>query len=145
MITSQSIDVSKLPRNVMDYRSPIWWGNLLLLAIETTMFALLIAVYFYLRVVDFGQWPPPRVDRTPILYHPVPRLGLSTLNMAVILLSFVPMFWVDRACLKRKARQVKLGLVITLLFGVAAILLRFQEFQGLLFKWNDNAYASIIW
>src|SRR5213596_959082 len=88
MITSPSIDVSKLPRQVMDHRSPIWWGNLLLLLIETTMFSLLVATYFYLRVVDFDQWPPPRVDRVPVLYHPVPALGVANANLLIILLSF---------------------------------------------------------
>jgi len=134
VITSPSIDVSKLPHQVLDHRSPIWWGNLWLLVIETTMFALLLAVYFYLRVVDFDQWPPPRVNETPILYHPYPLLGISSVNLAVILLSFIPMFWVDRACLKRKVSAVRIGLLITILLGVIAIVLRFQEFQGIQFK-----------
>jgi heme/copper-type cytochrome/quinol oxidase subunit 3 len=145
VITAPSIDVSKLPHQVLGHRSPIWWGNLWLLVIETTIFALLVAVYFYLRVVDFNQWPPPRVNQTPILYHPYPLLGISTVNLAVILLSLAPMFWVDRACLKRKLSAVRIGLVISVLFGVAAVVLRFQEFQGIQFKWSDNAYASIVW
>jgi cytochrome c oxidase subunit 3 len=145
MITRPTIDVSRLPAHVLDRRSPIWWGNLLLLLIETTMFALLLATYFYLRVVDFDHWPPPRVDRVPILFHPVPALGTATTNLVLILISFAPMFWVDRACLKRKIGAVKIGLILTVLLGITAVVLRFQEFQALQFKWNDNAYASIIW
>jgi cytochrome c oxidase subunit 3 len=139
------IDVSHLKAHVMDHRSPIWWGNLLLLLIETTMFSLLVATYFYLRVVDFDQWPPPRVDRVPVLYHPVPALGVANANLLIILLSFAPMFWTDRACLKRNIGVVKSGLVVCVLFGVITIVLRFQEFQALHFKWSDNAYASIVW
>src|SRR5947207_2820269 len=135
MITAPSIDVSKLPHQVLDHRSPIWWGNLLLLVIETTMFALLIAVYFYLRVVDFQQWPPPRVDRQPILYQPYPLLAAGTVNLAIILLSAVPTVWVSRACLKRQANAVKIGLVVCCVFGIATIVLRFVEFQGIQFKW----------
>jgi cytochrome c oxidase subunit 3 len=145
MITAPSIDVSKLPPHVMDRRSPIWWGNLLLLLIETTMFALLIATYFYLRVVDFEHWPPPRVNQTPILFHPVPLLAVPTVNLLVLLLSLVPAIVVDRACLARLVPIVKISLVILCLFGVVSIVLRFQEFHSLLFKWSDNAYASIVW
>jgi cytochrome c oxidase subunit 3 len=139
------IDVSHLPAQVLDRRSPIWWGNLLLLLIETTMFALLVATYFYIRVVDFDQWPPPRVNRAPILYHPVPSLGIANINLAIIVISLLPMFWVDRACLKRNVPAVKTGLVFAVAFGVVAIVLRFGEFQALHFKWSDNAYASIVW
>src|SRR5690349_6058212 len=110
MTARPTIDVSRLPPHVLDHRSPIWWGNLLLLAIETTMFALLVATYFYLRVVDFDQWPPPRVDRSPVLYHPVPALGVANVNLVIILILFVPMFWVDRACLKRNVTAVKIGM-----------------------------------
>ena len=58
-VTEHTIDVSDLPPAVEDHRSPIWWGNLLLLCIETTMFGLLVATYFYLRM-NFNQWPPVR-------------------------------------------------------------------------------------
>jgi heme/copper-type cytochrome/quinol oxidase subunit 3 len=142
---SRTIDVSRLPPQVMDHRSPIWWGNLLLLVIETTMFALLVATYFYLRVVDFQQWPPPRVNQEPILYHPFPTLGAGTINLVIILVSLAPTIWASQGCLKRKVNGVKIAMVIACLFGVAAILLRFQEFQGIQFKWSDNAYASIVW
>src|SRR3954469_10870982 len=95
------IDVSNLPRTVLDHRSPIWWGNMLLLAIETSMFALLLAMYFYVRVVDFVVWPPPQGNRLPILYNTAPDLLVPTVNLFILLLSVVPLIWADRACLKR--------------------------------------------
>jgi heme/copper-type cytochrome/quinol oxidase subunit 3 len=109
------------------------------------MFALLLSTYFYLRVVDFDLWPPPRVDRLPILYHPVPDLGVPTFNLLLLLVSFWPMYRVDRACLKGDVATVRRGLVICLGLGVVCIALRFVEFQALHFKWNDNAYASTVW
>lgn len=139
------IDVSGLPASAMDHRSPIWWGNTLLLVIETTMFAIMVATYFYVRVVDFDQWPPPSVNRLPVVYHSLPRLAIPTINLAVLLLSVVPMIWVDRACLARNVRAVRVGLSLCVLLGIATIVLRFYEFPALQFKWNDNAYASITW
>ena len=139
------IDVSGLPGTALDHRSPIWWGNLLLLMIETTMFAMLVAGYFYLRVVDFDAWPPPQVNRFPPQSHPVPTLLLPTLNLILLLLSVIPMYWVDRACLKRNISAVKTGLVVCVALGIAIIIIRFFEFRCLQFRWDDNAYASTIW
>jgi len=139
------IDVSALPKTVLDHRSPIWWGNTLLLAIETTMFALFVAIYFYARVVDFTIWPPPNGNTVPPVYHTAPDLLVPTINLCILLASVAPMLWVDRACLKRDARAVKIGLTLCVLLGFVIIGIRFLEFNSLHFKWNDNAYASIIW
>jgi heme/copper-type cytochrome/quinol oxidase subunit 3 len=140
-----TIDVSDLPPDTMDHRSPIWWGNLLLLVIETTMFAITIAAYFYLRIVDFDSWPPSQVNTQPPVYHPVPALLMPTLNLVILLVSFAPMLWASRACLKQNTRAVTIGLVLTVLLGILSTVVRFYEFPGIHFKWNDNAYASIVW
>ena len=138
------IDVSKLPSTALDHRSPIWWGNFLLLVIETTMFALLVSMYLYARVVDFNMWPPPQVHAKPI-FHPTPDWFLPSINLLILLVSVIPMVWVDRACLKRNAGAVKIGMVACVGLGLVVIGLRFLEFKSLHFQWNENAYASIVW
>jgi cytochrome c oxidase subunit III len=143
--TRPTIDVSHLPGDTLDHRSPIWWGNLLLLLIETTMFALLVAAYLYVRVIDFQQWPPPLVDVHPPNYKPLPELKVATINLVILLVSVFPMLLVDRACLKRNTGLVKAGLVVCILFSLACIALRFFEFQALLFRWDTNAYGSVTW
>jgi cytochrome c oxidase subunit III len=140
-----TIDVSDLPPDTMGHRSPIWWGNLLLLVIETTMFAITIAAYFYLRIVDFDSWPPPQVNTQPPVYHPVPALLMPSLNLVILLVSLAPMLWTSRACLKKNVSAVRIGLVLTVLLGILSAVIRFYEFPGIHFKWNDNAYASIVW
>jgi cytochrome c oxidase subunit 3 len=143
--TRPTIDVSRLPHSALDHTSPIWWGNLLLLMIETTMFGILVAAYLYFRIVDFRQWPPPLVDVHPPILHPVPDLKIPTLNLVLLLLSVIPMVVVDRACLKRRLGAVRAGLVICILLGLVTIYLRFQEFRALHFSWDSNAYGSITW
>lgn len=145
MTSRPTIDVSHLPHSAMDHRSPIWWGNLLLLMIETTMFGILVAAYLYIRVIDFRQWPPPLVDVQPPVYHPLPHLRVATINLILLLVSVIPMAIVDRACLKRRCPIVCVGLVICILFGLANIWLRFHEFNALQFRWDSNAYGSITW
>src|SRR4051794_6653574 len=146
MTTSRPIiDVSGLPQDTLDHRSPIWWGNLLLLIIETTMFGILVATYFYVRIIGFDQWPPPLVDVMPPIFHPVPDLKIPTLNLILLLVSVVPMFVVDRACLSRHTNIVRIGLVLCILFGLICIWLRFLEFRALHFRWDSNAYGSVTW
>jgi cytochrome c oxidase subunit III len=140
--TATVIDVSKLPPHVEDRTSPIWWGNTLLLFIETTMFALLVGSYFYLRM-NFTHWPPVRSDVG--LYQTNPDLGFATGNILVLIASCVPMFIVDRACLRMDVRSVRIGMAIMVLIGLVTIALRFLEFSALKFRWDDNAYAAIIW
>ena len=144
MNTRDVIDVSRLPHAVLDHRSPIWWGNLVLVIIESVMFAILIAAYFYIYQ-NFEHWPPPQVNRLPVDYNPVPALGFTTANLLVILLSLAPMLLADRAALHRKRKLVDLGLWITVLFGLAAIALRFGELRALKVRWDDNAYGSTVW
>ena len=51
------IDLSALSRHAMGARTPLWWGTVLLIAIESTCFAILFTAYLYVRN-DFREWPP---------------------------------------------------------------------------------------
>jgi heme/copper-type cytochrome/quinol oxidase subunit 3 len=142
--TRATIDVSDLPPSAIDHRSPIWWGNALLLTIETTMFAILVATYFYIRQ-NFENWPPPQVNFQPPNLHPVPDIFWGTLNLFVILAAAGAMFVADRATLRFDVKSVRLATAANLLFAFAAVALRFREFHGTNFRWDENAYASVVW
>ena len=141
-MNSAVIDVSELPHAVQDHTSPIWWGNVFLLFIETTMFALVVGSYFYLRM-NFADWPPVRSDVS--LYRTDPDLGFATANLLLLIVSCVPMFLVDRACLRMNTFTVRIGMAVMVLIGLGTIALRFFEFSGLKFRWDDNAYSAVIW
>jgi heme/copper-type cytochrome/quinol oxidase subunit 3 len=148
VITHAVIDIAELPSAEADHRSPIWWGNLFLLIVETSMFGLLLACYFYFQQ-NFSQWPPPRVNATPILYKPLPNLDAGSINMVLLIFSCVPMFWAGRLCLRKNPNahesKVRVGLVIAVLFGLVIAGIRFREFFDFHFKWNENSYASTVW
>ena len=139
-----TLDVSELPKHGFDTKTQLWWGNLWLLFIETTMFGLVVAAYFYLRQ-NFVTWPPPHSDSPPYLFEPVPRLTLPTINLIVIILSVLPMAWADVAARRLDRRAVKIALSLVMLFGTAATVLRFYEFRSLIWSWDSNAYGSIAW
>jgi heme/copper-type cytochrome/quinol oxidase subunit 3 len=139
-----TMDVSRLPKHTFDARSQLWWGNIWLLCIETTMFGLIVAAYFYFRQNFYG-WPPPYTDSPPYLFEPVPRLLVPTVNLVLMLVSILPMAWTDLAARRLDRRAVRLGLILCIAFGAATIVLRFYEFQSLIWKWDSNVYGSVTW
>jgi cytochrome c oxidase subunit III len=144
MSTRVDLDVSHLPTSSWDHRAPLWWGNLLLLFIETATVVLLIATYLYVWR-NFPEFPPPNSNSVPPVYDTRPGLGASTANLLLLLLSCLPMYWTDLAARRLDSRRVMLGLGVMSLVAVASTILHFYEFPATKFEWNSNAYASVLW
>jgi heme/copper-type cytochrome/quinol oxidase subunit 3 len=143
MSTRAVIDVSELPHHEFDTYDPVWWGNNLLLAIETSMFAILIATYFYLRQ-NFTLWPPPVAQLTATL-RPLPELGYGTANTILLLLGCIPMVLTDLSARRGDKRVSQIGLVICAIVGFVALVLRSFEYSAVYFRWDSNAYGSVVW
>lgn len=144
VVPPRRIDVSGLPDHAWDERSPVWWGNALLMFIESTTVAILLATYFYLRQ-NFNLWPPPKSDVIPPIGQPFPKLLAGSLDAAIVVASCAMMYWTDMAARRKDRGKVLIGLGVMLLVALAAIALRFWEFRQVLVRWNDNAYASTVW
>jgi heme/copper-type cytochrome/quinol oxidase subunit 3 len=143
MSTRLVIDVSELPHHEFDTYDPVWWGNNFLLAIETSMFALLIATYFYLRQ-NFTEWPPPLAQLNGSL-NPLPDLFFGSANTVLLLLSLIPAVIVDLAARGGNRRRTQIGLMICIGCAAGAMVLRAYEFSAVKFYWDSNAYGSIVW
>ena len=96
-------DVRHLPRTVFGNRSLMWWGTMGYIMIEGTTLFICAVTYFYLRR-NFTSWPPQHIYR--------PGLVIPTIQVGVMLLSMVPMRWVDRATRRMDLATVRTGLVI---------------------------------
>lgn len=131
-----AFDVSGLPTYAFGSRSLMWWGTLGIIAIEGTVFALAVAVYFDL-LSRAGKWPPGAL--------PAPDLLWGTLNTVVLLASSLPNGWADRAGKRHDLRAVRLAMPLCLLFAAVFLTLRAFEFQSLNISWDNNAYGSIVW
>ena len=143
MSTRAVIDISELPHHHFDTYDPVWWGNNLLLAIETSMFAILTATYFYLRQ-NFALWPPPVAELTATL-KPLPQLLWGTLNTILLVLSCIPMVLTDLSARRGDRFMSQVGLVTAVICGVLAVVLRGFEFSAVYFRWDSNAYGSAVW
>jgi heme/copper-type cytochrome/quinol oxidase subunit 3 len=134
-VTRPALDVSALPTVGFGTRSITWWGIAGLMCIEGTVFALMIAAYFYLSTRSI-EWPP---HRDP------PDLFWGTLNTIVFLVSLVPNEWYRRRALKGDATAVRVGFVVVTLFGLANIIIRYFELRHLNTDWSIDAYGSAVW
>jgi len=129
-------DVSALPTVVFGSRSLMWWGTLGFMTIEGWSIALLLVAYFYLRQ-NFVDYPPART--------PFPSLLVPTINLGIMLLSFVPAVLVARAAKRLDTAAVKLWLLPFSALGLAILVLRWWELWALNIRWDTNAYGSAAW
>ncbi len=130
------IDVSSLPDFAYGPRTPLFWGVLCLVAIESTMFALLVGAYYYVRG-NYASWPPTLLPRAPF--------EAATLGLAFLLLSAIPTHLQNRAAVRRSLRGMQVNLILATLCGIAFLACRAYELRHLPFKWNTHAYGSVFW
>jgi heme/copper-type cytochrome/quinol oxidase subunit 3 len=132
-----AIDVSHLPLHAYGHHTTLWWGNVLMCVIEGTMFAIVVASYFYIRKA-FPHWPP--------LNTPFPDLLPGTVNTVILLVSCAPMVWVHRLAVGGGSqRAIQAGVLICIALMLASIALRWFEFPRMFSQWDSNAYGSITW
>jgi heme/copper-type cytochrome/quinol oxidase subunit 3 len=131
-----TIDVSGLPPYAFGPRSVIWWGTFGMIAIESTVFALGLAAYFYLRGRT-PDWPPAPLAP--------PELRWGTLNTAIMLLSIVPNVLYQKAARRLDLARSRLWLVVALVLAVAFLVVRWVEFTTLNCHWSQSAYGSIVY
>lgn len=130
-----ALDVSDLSSYGFSHRSILWWATAGMMAIEGTVFALAIVVYFYLRSHS-TTWPMSSLP---------PELHFGTINTLILLLSCIPNEWAKRSAEKENLRNVRIALVLCMLFSLAFLVVRGFEFTTLNCRWDDNAYGSIVW
>jgi cytochrome c oxidase subunit III len=136
MSPTRTLDVGALPPGAFGSRSLMWWGTMGMVLIESTVFALAIASYFFLRS-RMAAWPPGGIAPPDLLW--------GTANTAVLLASGVPNELAKRAGERIDLRGVRVWMVVCLLFGVAFNALRAYEFAHLNVTWDHDAYGSIVW
>jgi cytochrome c oxidase subunit 3/cytochrome c oxidase subunit I+III len=113
-----------------------WWGAVLLIATEATLFACLIATYFYLRF-RATEWPLGGIEK--------PSVALPLVFTGMLVASAVPMFLSVRAA-KRGAARAAWWLLLAATTAQATYLglqihLMVDDLHS--FRPTANAYGSI--
>lgn len=113
-----------------------WWGIVMLMLIESTVFAGLIATYFYL-FANATSWPPDGISQ--------PKMTLPIIYTVVLLLSAIPAFVADRRLRDGDVRQMRLWRALGTVLLVVFLVLKGWEYLNLDYRWSDGAYGSIVW
>jgi cytochrome c oxidase subunit 3 len=133
-----ALDVGHLPAHAPGPRDPIWWGTALLIAIETTVFALLGVSYYYIRP-NVDVWPPSGSAIGPT------GLWAAGAGLALLAASCVPMALSERAAEREELGPTRAWLLVATLLGAAALAARYVEYRALPFRWDAHAYGSLFW
>jgi cytochrome c oxidase subunit 3 len=134
-IAGARLDVSGLPTYGYSHRSLMWWGTFGMMLIEATVFALAVFTYFYVRT-RVPEWPPGVAP---------PDLKWGTVNTVIMLASVIPNYFTKRAAERENVMQVRIGMIVCVVFSLAFLGVRVLEFQSLNCRWDTNAYGSAVW
>lgn len=136
MIAQRTLDVSELPVGNVSNQAPLWWGQLLLAFIEASMFFILLAMYFYIRL-SMDMWPPPGIQ--------LPHLGPATLALIPLGLSAVGSYVASEAAKRNDRIGMMLGLGLNVVLAVLFLVARGFAWGEWNFNWRASAYGSIMW
>lgn len=135
MTDAAAIDVAR-PDSRPEARPSGWWGMVLVISTESTLFLLLLATYFYLRFKSHGTWPPNARD---------PAIAKPLLATLLLVASSVPLALAARAADRLDRPRIRLALITGM-----ALAIGFLVFQDVLihesldqFGPRNNAYGSI--
>src|SRR4051812_4805760 len=115
MIAQRTLDVTDLPVGDVSEHAPLWWGQLLLAFIEASMFFILLAMYFYIRL-SYDMWPPPGIQ--------LPRVGLATIALVPLVMSALGSYVASEGAKKNDRGGMMLGLGLNLVLAVTFTVLR---------------------
>lgn len=101
-------------------RPNAWWGMLLFVATEATLFAVLFASYFYLRFRSGPTWPPRGIA--------APGLTLPLAMTALLSSSSIPAWLAERGIRRGDRVRLESGLTFSFLLGAFFLLLQAHEF-----------------
>ncbi len=135
-MTKTGLDVSALPEFAFGSRDPMFWGATLLIAIETTMIAMLVSGYFYLRS-KFAPWPPAPLSDT--------ARQLGGAELFLLLASTFLNAKVTALATRCDLFKVRRWLLLLSILALVVLIGRVAELAILGFRWDVNAYASIVY
>jgi cytochrome c oxidase subunit III len=113
-----------------------WWGMVVFVATEATLFGTLIGSYYDLRFRTH-PWPPAGV--------PDPRVALPLILLGVLVATSIPVHLASAWARARRARAAQLALLVALAMQTVYLVLQIHLYVDDLHRFTpqDNAYGSI--
>jgi len=133
-VSVRTADREDLPAIVSGTRATAWWGMALFIAAELSLFASLLASYYYIRF-KATEWPFDGLEK--------PNLVPGAIATVLLLSSSLPMWWAERGIKRGDARRLRTGLLVSFLLGVAFLGIQASEYASASFDWRTNVYGSL--
>lgn len=132
----RTLDVSGLPPYDISSQSPLFWGQMLLCLIEGSVFCMVIATYFYLRL-GADVWPGPGIR--------LPDVTSASWALLPLVASCAGSYLATEGAKKNSRSGMLWGLGINLGFATVFLVLRGIAWSSLNFTWASDAHGSIVW
>jgi heme/copper-type cytochrome/quinol oxidase subunit 3 len=119
-------------------RAPGFWGMVMLIFTEATLFGILLYSYFFLRFQAGPEWPPEGIEK--------PDLFLVSIMTPILLLSSGPMHWAHTGIRQGKEWRLRFGLLLTFVMGATFLGFQAVEYREILtaeFTPRTNVYGSL--
>jgi heme/copper-type cytochrome/quinol oxidase subunit 3 len=117
-------------------RPAAWWGMVILIASESTLFGCFIGTYYYLRFRSI-EWPPGGI--------PEPKLVVPLILLAVLVSTTIPMRLAANAALAGRLAATRIFVALALVVQSGYFAYEVHDFADQLgsFDITRNAYSSI--
>jgi heme/copper-type cytochrome/quinol oxidase subunit 3 len=136
--TTQAEGAAEVSRVVRARLGPpaAWWGMVILIASEATLFAALVGTYYYLRFTS-PAWPQDRL--------PKPELLVPLIMLGVLVSTSIPMQLASLSARAGRVAATRLFLLVALVVQSGYLAYEVHDFQSQLAKFDitRNAYSSI--
>jgi cytochrome c oxidase subunit I+III len=126
----------RLPYHTASRQSPGWWGTLITLLADATLFFSLVFAYFYLWTVS-PAWPP--YDYRAI------GTGLPSLGMAALLVSSAAIWWAESGNRSGRTGRLQLGLAVAIMLALAFLVIQAWALQGSGITATGHAYGALMY
>lgn len=110
-----------------------WWGMMALIATEASLFSYLIFSYLYLASQTPVHWPP----------EGLPKIGIGSLNTAVLLSSSVFVWLCERLVRRRKVRRAVASMAFAIVLGIIFIGIQLREWHNHPYGIASHLYGSL--
>jgi heme/copper-type cytochrome/quinol oxidase subunit 3 len=136
--TTEATDAASVARVVSRRLGPpaAWWGIVILVASEGTLFAAFIGTYYYLRF-RAPVWPPDGIKP--------PEIAIPLILVGSLLLSSIPMQLASLAARAGRLAATRIFLLLALVIQTGYLAYEFHDFGDQLRKVpiSIDAYSSI--